>query len=93
VLVIALFCIFIWYGVKVALCSSCDFGSYLGFGIILVVGLQAAANIAVVTASVPTKGIGLPFVSYGGSSLVIFCGMTGVLLNIARKAMAPEVHA
>lgn len=91
VLIIALFAMLVWYGIKIALCAPTDFGTYLALGIVLVIGLQACANIAVVTASVPTKGIGLPFVSYGGSSLVIFCAMAGILLNIARQAMDPEV--
>ena len=88
--VIALFAAFVWYGAKIALCAPSDFGSYLALGIVLVIGLQAAINVAVVTASMPTKGISLPFVSYGGSSLVIMSGMVGVLLNVARCAQELE---
>ncbi len=88
--VILLFCGFTLYGIKIALCAPDDFGCYLGLGIVLVIGCQAAANIAVVTASVPTKGISLPFVSQGGSGLVIMSGMVGMLLNIARQSMGLE---
>ncbi len=87
-LVILLFCGFVLYGIKIALCAPDDFGCYLGLGIVLVIGCQAAANIAVATASIPTKGISLPFVSQGGSSLVIMSGMVGILLNISRQSMA-----
>ena len=89
-LVIALFALFVWYGAKIALTAPDDLGCYVSIGIVLSIGLQAAANVAVVTASVPTKGISLPFVSYGGSSLVIFLFMVGVLLNVARAAMDVE---
>jgi cell division protein FtsW len=64
-------------------------GSLIAAGIALWLGLQAAFNIAVVTASVPTKGIPLPFVSYGGSTLVVTAAALGVLLNIAGHGLTP----
>ncbi len=60
------------------------FGMLLGFGITLLVTVQAIMNIGVVTGCLPTKGIALPFISYGGSSLVISVAAICVLLNIAR---------
>ena len=64
-------------------------GALLATGIALWIGLQAAFNIAVVTASVPTKGIPLPLVSYGGSALVVTACALGALLNIAGHGMDP----
>ncbi len=61
-------------------------GQLLAFGIVLMIGLQAFINIAVVTVSVPTKGIALPLVSAGGSGAVVIGAMAGILANIARRA-------
>jgi len=66
------------------------FGMYLGLGITFLIGFQALINIGVVTGVLPNKGLALPFVSYGGSSLVMsLCGV-GLLLNVARRAVEPE---
>jgi cell division protein FtsW len=54
------------------------------------IGLQAAINIGVVTGSLPNKGLSLPFISYGGSNLVVMLAGVGLLLNIARQAGEPE---
>ena len=62
-------------------------GVYLGIGLTSLVGLQAMMNIAVVTGLMPTKGIGLPFISYGGSNLMLCMFCIGVLLNIHRNAV------
>ena len=61
------------------------FGRNLSFGFTILIMLQTVMNLLVVLGLVPTKGIGLPFISYGGSSLVIFLVISGVLLNIARN--------
>jgi cell division protein FtsW len=61
-------------------------GQLLAFGIVLMIGLQAFINIAVVTVSVPTKGIALPLVSAGGSGAVVIGAMAGILANIARRS-------
>jgi cell division protein FtsW len=66
------------------------FGMLLVFGLMLFIGLQAAINIAVVTASVPTKGISLPLVSYGGSSLLASLFSLGMVMNVARAGDAVE---
>jgi cell division protein FtsW len=66
------------------------FGMYLGLGITFLLGLQAFINIGVVTGVLPNKGLALPFVSYGGSSLVMSLCSVGLLLNVARHAAEPE---
>lgn len=66
------------------------FGKLLGFGITLLICLQACANIAVVTGCLPTKGIALPLISFGGSSLVMTFAMIGILINIATQAGEQE---
>ena len=60
------------------------FGSLIAIGITSVIGFQAIINIAVVTASIPTTGMSLPFFSYGGSALLILLINVGILLNISR---------
>jgi cell division protein FtsW len=66
--------------------SGDTFGLLLGSGITLMIGLQAALNIGVVTGVLPNKGIPLPFISYGGSNLLIMLASVGLLLSIARRA-------
>jgi cell division protein FtsW len=66
------------------------FGLYLGLGITVLISLQAFVNIGVVTGVLPNKGLPLPFVSYGGSSLVMMMACVGLLLNVARHAAEPE---
>lgn len=87
--VIGLFITFLWLGRSVMRQCSDPAGRLLAFGIVLMLGGQAAMNIAVVTASVPTKGIALPLVSAGGSGTVFLGAMVGVLANIARRAGLP----
>jgi len=83
-LVVALFFLFAWRGLRIALEAPDLFGSFLAVGITTMVTMQAVINIAVVTGSMPVTGITLPFISYGGSSLVIMLSSVGVLLNISR---------
>ena len=83
--VLALFLFLLWRGMRIALSANERFSRLLAFGITLLVCLQALMNMAVVTGMFPTKGIALPLVSYGGSSLVITMGVLGVLLNISRE--------
>lgn len=82
--VIALFAIFIWRGILIAMKAPDMFGSLIAIGITTLIGAQAIINIAVVTASIPTTGIALPFFSYGGTALLILLCNVGILLNISR---------
>lgn len=84
--VIVLFAIFIWRGVLIAMKAQDMFGSLIAIGITGLVGFQAILNIAVVTASIPTTGVALPFFSYGGSALLILLVNVGILLNISRSS-------
>lgn len=72
-------------GVRVALLARDDYGSYIAFGISTMFGMQALVNLAVAMAILPTKGLTLPFVSYGGSSLLVNAAAAGILLNISRQ--------
>lgn len=83
--IILLFVILVWRGVTVALRSKDTYGTLLATGITGVLAVQALINIAVVTGSMPVTGVPLPFVSYGGSSLIINMTAAGILLNISRQ--------
>lgn len=87
-LVIGLFAVILWRGVRASLHASEPFGTYLGLGITSLMGFQAVVNMGVAMALLPTKGLTLPFVSYGGSSLVIMMAAMGVLLSISATAEA-----
>ncbi|MDD3653330.1 MAG: stage V sporulation protein E [Desulfotomaculaceae bacterium] len=87
-LVILLFAIFIWRGLKIAVTSTDSFASLLATGITAWVGVQAVINIGVVTGSLPVTGIPLPFISYGGTSLLFTMTGVGMLLNISRFTVA-----
>ena len=83
-LVIALFAILVWQGRKAMIRADSEMGRLIALGATLTIGLQAAMNIAVVTVSVPTKGIGLPLVSAGGTGVIFFSVLVGLLVNVAR---------
>jgi cell division protein FtsW len=85
VIVIALFAVYGWRGLRAAFGAPDAFGRLLALGITAMVLCQALINFAVVLGMVPTKGIPLPFVSYGGSSLLVMLLATGVLLNISQQ--------
>jgi cell division protein FtsW len=84
--VVALFAIFLWRGIGASWRTEDVFGRYLAVGITCMVVLQAFINISVVLGLLPTKGIPLPLVSYGGSSLFVTLACVGVLLNITKQA-------
>ncbi|MEW6448395.1 MAG: stage V sporulation protein E [Bacillota bacterium] len=86
-LVIILFIIFIWRGLRVALYAPDPFASLLAAGITAGIGFQAFVNIGVVTGSLPITGIPLPFISYGGTSLIFTLAAVGVLLNISQQTV------
>ena len=89
IVVIALFLMYGWRGLRAAFGAPDGFGRLLALGITAMVLSQALINFAVVLGMVPTKGIPLPFISYGGSSLLVMLLATGVLLNISQQAAEP----
>jgi cell division protein FtsW len=84
--VVLVFALFLWRGVRTALLAPDRFGMLLSFGIVAGIVAQALFNISVVLSLVPTKGIPLPFISYGGSSLVPTLAAVGILLNVSQHA-------
>jgi cell division protein FtsW len=90
--VVALFGLFLWRGMRAALRAPDRFGMLLGTGIVTGIVAQALFNMSVVLALVPTKGIPLPFVSYGGSSLVPTLFSVGLLLNISQQGSVGGGH-
>ncbi|MBZ0136662.1 MAG: putative lipid II flippase FtsW [Planctomycetes bacterium] len=89
-LTLALFASLMLLGMKIARRARDRFGSLLVTGITCAIGLQAAINIAVVTASVPTKGIGLPFISFGGSSCFFYLCGVGLVLSVAKHCVSEQ---
>lgn len=87
--VVVAFAILVWRGLRAAFRARDAFGCYLAFGITAMFGLQALVNIGVVLGSLPTKGLPLPFISYGGTSLVVSLFMAGVLANISSRNPEP----
>jgi cell division protein FtsW len=89
-MVIGLFGMLVWRGLRAAVRARDAFGCYLAFGITAMFALQALVNIGVVLGSLPTKGLPLPFVSYGGTSLLVSLFMAGVLGNISARNPEPR---
>ena len=85
-IVVLLFATFLWRGIRTALHTEDMFGRFLAVGITSMVVVQAFINISVVLGLMPTKGIPLPLISYGGSSLFITLACVGVLLNVSKQA-------
>ncbi len=85
-MIVLVFGLFLWRGVRAALLAPDRFGMLLGIGIVSMIVVQALFNMSVVLSMVPTKGIPLPFISYGGSSLVPTLVAVGILLNISQHA-------
>ncbi|OCL28123.1 stage V sporulation protein E [Orenia metallireducens] len=82
--VILLYFVFAWRGLQIALQAEDLFGCLISVGITTMITLQAMVNLAVVSGSMPVTGITLPFISYGGSSLVFMLAGVGILLNVSR---------
>lgn len=92
-LVVLMFAVLFVFGLKIAYSARDDFGRMIALGITLMITFQSLINFAVVTGCVPTKGLALPFISYGGSSLVISGVMIGILINIAHSGSRPASTA
>jgi cell division protein FtsW len=90
ILILGLFGVLLWHGMAVAGRSHDLFARYLACGITSMILLQAVMNIAVVVGFVPTKGLPLPFISLGGSSLVMTLTSVGILLGISARLPAPR---
>jgi len=89
-LVVLAFVTIVLCGIFIAYKARDAFGLLLAAGLTLLIGLQAAINIGVVTSALPNKGLPLPFISYGGSNLLAMLGCVGLLLSVARQARALE---
>jgi len=86
VAVVVLFALLIWRGLRIGLRAPDPFGSYLALGLTVMLATQTLVNIGVVTGALPTKGLPLPFISFGGSALLMTMFSAGVLLNISQHA-------
>jgi cell division protein FtsW len=82
--IVALFALLIWRGLRVGLRAPDAFGAYLGLGLTIMLATQTLVNLGVVTGALPTKGLPLPFISFGGSALLMALFSAGVLLNISQ---------
>jgi cell division protein FtsW len=90
-MILACFCVITWRGMRTAMRAPDRFGAFLAIGLTTMVAFQAFFNISVVLGLVPPKGIPLPFVSYGGSSLLINLMGMGMLLNVSQHASTSHV--
>ncbi|NPC86183.1 FtsW/RodA/SpoVE family cell cycle protein, partial [Pyxidicoccus fallax] len=84
-LLVVLYGVVLWRGVRASLAAGETFGTYLGLGITSIIAFQATVNMCVAMGLLPTKGLTLPFVSYGGTSLVVLMGAAGVLLSLSAN--------
>lgn len=87
--ILGLFALLVYRGLLVALRAPDSFGSYLALGLTLLIGLPAGINMGVVSGLLPTKGLSLPFLSYGGSALLVNLLAAGILLNISSQTKRP----
>lgn len=90
--VFTLFLVVILRGVRIAVNCKDKFSCYLASGISAVIAVQSVLNFAVVTGSIPPTGLPLPFISYGGTSLVVFMTAIGILLNLSRDVVGNELE-
>ncbi len=89
-IVILLFALFIYRGLKLSKSLQDDFGRYLAFGITIIIGMNAIINMMVATGMIPTTGQTLPFISYGGTSIIFNSIAVGILLNISTYRLQPK---
>ncbi|MDO4730805.1 MAG: putative peptidoglycan glycosyltransferase FtsW [Clostridia bacterium] len=93
VIILLLFALLVWRGITISIRSKDKFGSLLGIGLTVQVGLQAVLNVGVVTNILPNTGISLPFFSHGGTSLIILLLEMGVVLSISRTSRIEKAFA
>jgi cell division protein FtsW len=86
--IVALFALQIWRGLRIGLRAPDSFGAFLGLGLTIMLATQTIVNLGVVTGALPTKGLPLPFISFGGSALLMTMFSAGVLLNISQHGRA-----
>ena len=91
IVVILIYVAIIALGIKIALNASDRLGTYLASGITAVIAIQLLINIAVVTASIPPTGIPMPFISAGGTSLSVFMGAIGILVNVGNRTINQDL--
>ena len=84
VIVVSLFLLFLYFGFKIAINSTSAFNKYLAFGLVFQITIQAILNLSVVIGLIPVTGVTLPFLSYGGSSLLTSMISVGILLKISK---------
>jgi len=89
-LVILMFGIFVFRGFKLAKTMDEDFGKFLAFGITTIIAMNASVNMLVASGMIPTTGQTLPFISYGGTSIIFNSIAIGILLNISTRRMHPK---
>ena len=85
IVIASIFLVLVQRSIRVAIAAEDNFGRFLAFGIAVLLGLEAFINMAVVTGMLPTKGLALPFLSYGGSSLIVSLCAVGILLNVSTR--------
>ena len=83
--ILILFAVLLWRIAIIAINAQELYGTLLCYGVMLHIGLQVCINVAVVTGTIPSTGVTLPFISYGGSSLLVLCAECGVVLNVSRN--------
>ena len=83
-LVMILLGLFVWYGIRLALSSPDGFGVFTGLGVMLLMAVESLVHIGVTSGAIPTKGLPLPFISYGGTAMVMNLVSVAVLLNVTR---------
>ncbi len=85
---ISLYLLMLYFGIKIAQQLTDQFSRFVVIGFVILTNLQAVINIAVVSGLLPTKGIGLPFISYGNTALVCNLWMVGIILSLVRSEIA-----
>ena len=85
-MILAMYALILWRGMKIAKNTDDNFGSFLATGITAAIGIQVCINIGVTLGILPTKGLTLPFLSYGGTSLLVNMASIGILMNIGNRA-------